>query len=147
METLERKLYDIEKNKEVEKIDNLSDSIKSMERKVYVLEKMNIGVKFCEFCDSEFPTSSEKKIHTRNTHTFECDICELKLGNKEELEIHFLTCEIYICVSCQYRHKRLSEMKNHTRSKHEKPIYIFHYKMDRENFTEMTSTEHRSDEI
>ena len=136
--------YNVEK---FEKIDYLADSLKSMERKVYVLEKINVGVDFCEYCDSEFTTSSEKKIHIRNTHTFECDICELRLKNKEDLEIHFLTCEIYICVGCQYRHKRLSEMKNHSRSKHEEKTYIFHYKMDRETFTEITSTEHRSDEI
>ena len=61
--------------------------------------------------------------------------------------MHFLTCEIYICVGCQYKHKRLSEMKNHSRSKDEGTTYIFHYKMDRETFTEITSTEHRSDEI
>jgi hypothetical protein len=34
-----------------------------------------MGVEFSEYCDSEFTTSSEMKIHTRNTHTFECDIC------------------------------------------------------------------------
>jgi hypothetical protein len=99
-----------------------------MEKKVYVLEKTNLGVEFCENCDSECTTSGEKQIHIRNNHTFECDICELKLKNKEDLEIHFLTCEIYICVACQYRH--------HARSKHEKLTYIFHHKMDRENFQE-----------
>ena len=106
-----------------------------------------MGVDFCEYCDSEFNTSSEKKIHIRNTHTFECDICEHRLKNKEDLEMHFLTCEIYICVGCKYKHKRLSEMKNHSRSKHEEPTYIFHYKMDREKCSEVTSTEHMSDEI
>ena len=39
----------IEKLAKFEKIDYLADSLKSMERKVYFLEKTNLGVEFCEF--------------------------------------------------------------------------------------------------
>ena len=46
-----------------------------------------------------------------------CAIFKIKLGNKEELDIHFLTCEMYICSLCNYTHKRLSELKNHCKTK------------------------------
>ena len=37
----------------------LSDNVKSVEMRVYVLEKTNMGVLFCEQCDTEFPSESD----------------------------------------------------------------------------------------
>ena len=100
------------------KLQNFSDSLKSFERKVYVLEKINMGVVFCEQCDSEFLIESEQNTHFRSYHTFECNLCKFRLKNKEVLDLHILACEIYTCSKCEYRHKRLSEMKNHCNTKH-----------------------------
>ena len=36
----------------------LSDNVKSVEMRVYVLEKTKMGVLFCEQCDTEFPSES-----------------------------------------------------------------------------------------
>ena len=107
-----------------------------------------MGVVFCEQCDSEFSSESEQNIHLRNYHTYECNLCKLILKNKEELDMHFLTCEIYTCSKCEYRHKRLSEMKNHCNTKHEKQrTAIYHFKMDRDDFSKITSSEHMSNEV
>ena len=131
-----------------DKIEELSDNLKSFERRVYVLERINMGVVFCDQCDSEFPSESEQQTHLRNYHIFECNLCKFRLKNKEELDMHLFTCEIYTCFRCEYRHKRLSEMKTHCNTKHVKQrTAILHFKMDRDDNTKITSTEHMSDEV
>jgi hypothetical protein len=45
-------------------------------------------------------------------------VCDLKHTNKEELETHIRTCEIYVSSVCSYRHKSLSDLKNHCKTKH-----------------------------
>ena len=123
-----------------------------MDRRIYVLEKRRLGTDFCDYCDFEFKLGSEKErkekdIHIRNNHTFQCNVCEIKLGNKEELDIHFLTCEMYICSLCNYTHKRLSELKNHCKTKHTRNTIIRHSKMDRDNFSKLSFTNYFSEEI
>jgi uncharacterized coiled-coil protein SlyX len=142
-------------SKEIENTDveNVHDElIKSMDRRIYVLEKRRLGTDFCDYCDFEFKLGSEKErkekdIHIRNNHTFQCNVCEIKLGNKEELDIHFLTCEMYICSLCNYTHKRLSELKNHCKTKHTRNTIIRHSKMDRDNFSKLSFTNYFSEEI
>ena len=60
------------------------------------------------------------------------------IQSKEQKRIGYVpkNCEIYICSKCEYRHKRLSEMKNHCNTKHGKQrTSICNFKMDREDFS------------
>ena len=123
-----------------------------MERRLYILEKRRLGSDFCEHCDEEFNLGSEKdrkekEIHIRDNHTFECNVCELRLENREDLKVHLLTCEMYICSLCNYRHKRMSELKSHCKTKHSRNTIIKHSKMDRENFSKLSFSNHFSEEI
>ena len=153
IETLEGKVFDLEKNKEVVDTTNVYDEkIKSMEQKIYILDKRRLGSDFCDYCDKEFMSGcekdrKEKENHVRESHTFECKVCEFKNKNKEELEIHLLTCEIYICSLCSYKHKRLSELKSHCKTKHTRNTIIKHCKMDRDSFSKLSSTNYFSEEI
>ena len=123
-----------------------------MKRRIYVLEQRRLGSNFCDVCELQFLTGSEKDrkekdAHVRATHTFECNVCDLRLVNKEELEIYLQTCEIYSCSLCSYRHSRLSELKSHCKKKHTRNTIIRHHKMDRENFSKVSSKNYFSEEI
>ena len=153
---LEEKLSAIEKkNEENEEIitNNINDDIiNKMERKIYILERRRLGADFCEYCEMEFMSGSEKdrrekESHIRNTHTFECAVCDLQHENKEDFDIHLLTCEMYVCSLCSYRHKRLSELKSHCKTKHTRNTIIKHQKMDRENFKKLSCKNYFSEEI
>ena len=150
---LVEKLNAIEKNKKENTTNTLYDEkIKSMEMKIYILEKRRLGSDFCEYCSKEFKLGcekdrQEKEAHIRETHTFECKVCELKHNNKEELDIHLLTCEIYLCSLCNYKHKRLSELKSHCKTKHTRNTIIRHCKMDREHFSKLSSKNYFSEEV
>ena len=148
---LQEKLTAIEKSKG-ETYTNNDDEIEKLEKRIYILERRRLGSDFCEYCDMEFKLGcekdrKEKDAHIRGTHTFECSVCETKLQNKEELVIHLKTCEMYICSLCSYKHKRLSELKSHCKTKHTKNTIIKHRKMDRENFSKVSSTNYFSEEI
>ena len=54
---------------------------------MFLKRKENIGLEFCEQCDTEFPTESQINIPSRNNYTFECDLCKLRLKNKEHRRI------------------------------------------------------------
>ena len=146
---IEERLHAFEKKNEESNVDK----IKTMEKRIYVLEKRRLGSDFCDYCDQEFKAGSEKErkekeTHIRDYHTFECNVCEFRNTNKEELNIHLLTCEIYVCSLCSYKHKRLSELKSHIKTKHTaKNAIIRHMKMDRENFTKLSSKNYFSEEI
>ena len=121
-------------------------------RQIYILDKRRLGSDFCDHCDLEFKAGSEKDrkekdAHIRETHTSECSICDFKLKNKEELGIHLQTCKMYMCSLCTYRHKRLSELKSHCKNNRTKNTIIRHCKMDRENFSRVSSTNYFSEEI
>ena len=90
------------------------DKIKTIERRLYILEKGRLGSDFCEHCDEEF---------------------------------NLLTCEMYTCSVCAYKHKRLSELKNHCKTKHSRNTIIRHSKMDRENFSKLFFSNHFYEEI
>ena len=119
----------IEKDKEDTQTNNLYiDKIGSMARQIYILEKRRLRF---DFCDKEFMQGSEKDrkekaTHIREMHTFECNVCELRHKIKEELEIYLLTFEMYVCSLCSYKHKRLSEKKNHCKTKHTQNTIIKH---------------------
>ena len=130
----------------------IDDKINEMEKRIYKLEKRRLGSDFCEFCDLEFMSGSEKdrkekELHIRQTHTFECAVCDLKHTNKEELETHIRTCEIYVCSLCSYRHKRLSDLKTHCKTKHTRNTIIKHQKMDRDSFAKLSSKNYFSEEV
>ena len=148
---LKDKITAIEKQKE-ETNTNKDVTTKTLEKRIYILERQRLGSDFCEYCDMEFMLGSEKsrkekEAHIRNNHTFECSVCDFKHQNKEELVIHLSTCEMYVCSLCTYKHKRISELKSHCKKKHTKNVIIKHQKMDRENFTKVSSTNHFSEEI
>ena len=102
---------------------NKDDKIKTLDKRIYVLERRRLGSDFCDFCEMEYKMGcekdrKEKDAHIRANHTFECSICAFKLQTKEEFVIHQSTCEMYVCSLCCYTHKRLSELKSHCKSKH-----------------------------
>ena len=128
------------------------DKVNKMEKRIYKLEKIRLGSDFCDFCDLEFMSGSEKdrkekELHIRQTHTFECAVCHLKNTNKEELETHIRTCEIYVCSLCSYKHTRLSDLKNHCKTKHTRNTIIKHQKMDRDSFEKLSSKNYFSEEV
>ena len=67
--------------------------MKILERKVYILEKKNLGNVFCEFCEEEFEEKRQLELHT-----FKCEVCKNKLSSKEELDVHLTKCEVYECL-------------------------------------------------
>ena len=131
----------------VNKLENLNENIKVLERKVYVLVKREEGIFCCKFCEEEFKNYRKSVIHEIHSHTFKCEICEFKAENKEMFDIHLSTCELYECSTCQYSHKRLSEIKRHCASEHKEKTGINHLKMDRENFVEVTCKGYWSDKV
>ena len=148
---LHEKLSAIEEKKE-ESHTNTDDKLEILEKQIYILERRRLGSDFCEYCDLEFKLGcekdrKEKEAHIRKNHTFECSVCDIKLRNKDEFLIHLPTCEMNVSSLCSYRHKRLSELKSHCKTKHTKNIIIKHQKMDRDNFTKVSSTNYFSEEI
>ena len=137
----------------IDTLENCFDEKTSvLEKRIYILERRRLGSDFCNYCDMEFKLGcekdrKEKETHIRDTHTFECSVCDIKLKNKEELVIHLATCEMYVCSLCSYTHKRLSELKTHCKTKHTKNTIIKHLKMDRENFSKISSKNYFSEEI
>ena len=133
-------------------LENLRTNCQRTNPRLYILEKRRLGSDFCDYCDEEFKLGSEKDrkekdIHIRDNHTFECNVCELRLKNREDLKLHLLTCEMYICFLCNYRHKRMSELKSHCKTKYSRNTSIKHSKMDRENFSKLSFSNHFSEEI
>ena len=55
--------------------------------------------------------------------------------------------EMYGCSLCNYKHKRLSELNSHCKNKHTRNTIIRHSKMDIENFTKVSFTNHVNEEI
>ena len=100
-----------------------------------------------EFKSGSEKERKEKDICVRETHTFQCIVCDFKLNNKEELGVHLLTCELYTCSLCSYRHKRLSELKSHCKTKHTRNTIIRHHKTERENISKVSCTNYFSEEI
>jgi hypothetical protein len=75
-------------------------------------------------------------------------VCEFRNKDKEELKIHLQTCEIYVCSLCSYKHKRISELKSHMKTKHtSKNAIIKHMKMDRDCFSKLSVKNYFSEEI
>ena len=69
-----------------------------------------------------------KDSHVRETHTFEYIVFNYKLKKEEELGIYLLSCEIYTCSMCTYRHKRISELKSHFKTKITRNTNTRHHK-------------------
>ena len=157
IEDLEKKVYVM--GEQIGKFENqcaenalensvlIEEKFKTIEWKVYKLERKNAGADFCEYCDVEFQEYEDLRLHIRDAHTFKCDICEISLGNKENLDMHLLTCEIYKCFTCDYVNKRLCELKSHCKTKHEGNTFIQHFKMNIDNFKEKTCKSYRSIDI
>lgn len=151
VEIVSKRVYD-EKISNLEKIiagreDQINDLIhktNEMEVKIDTLEKV---IEDLELKAGSEKDRQEKEAHVRATHTFECNICDLKLKNKDEFGIHLLTCEMYSCSLCSYRHNRISELKSHCKTKHTRNTIIRHHKMDRENFSKVSSKNYFSAEI
>ena len=59
------------------------ETVKIVERKVYVLEKKNLGNVFCEYCAEEFDERRKLEVHEIHTHTFKCEVCKNQLESKE----------------------------------------------------------------
>ena len=146
IDTLEKVIEDLNTK------TSADENFKTLERRIYVLEKRRLGSDFCDFCEMELKAGSEKdrqekEAHVRATHTFECNICDLKLKNKDEFGIHLLTCVKYSCSLYSYGHIRISEIKSHCKTKHLRNTVIRQHKMDRENFSKVSSKNYFGEEI
>ena len=67
----------------------------------------------------------------------------------ENLETHLFTCEIFECNKCGLRGKSMKDIIKHGETEHPeyKSRWIDHIKMDRKNYTEVSTKGYWSDEI
>ena len=91
-------------------------------------------------------------VHVGKHHAddFECGLCESKFDRLESLEVHLQTCEKFKCRLCELMGKILNELKNHTKERHTNAFkggMIYHIKLDRSNFKDVTFTGHWSEDI
>ena len=84
IKNLEQKLQNVSEKNTVE----IEERFRKVERRAFVLEKTKLGNEFCEFCEEEFESNSNLKIHTRFTYTFDCEICGISFETLTDLEIH-----------------------------------------------------------
>ena len=96
------------------------------------------GIPFFDLGFDNSPYTWEKETHIRDTHTFECNMFKFRNKTKEKLNIDLLTCEIYVCSLSSYKHKRLSELKRHIKTRHTTNAIIRRMKMDREDFSKLS---------
>ena len=82
------------------------------------------------------------------------DFRDFEAKSYQDLETHLFTCEIYECGKCSTKGKTLKEVKIHVEKEHtaEKAEYsvfppIYHTKMDRENFVEVTSKKYYVEDL
>ena len=54
----------------IKDLEKVNEDVKTLERKVYILEKKNIGNVFCEYWGEEFEESRTLEHHEINRHTF-----------------------------------------------------------------------------
>ena len=64
----------------------------------------------------------------------------------ENLDTHLSTCEMYKCGQCDEKFKLLTDIKKHIQETH-KRTFIFHLKMDRNDFVEFSDTRYWSDDV
>jgi hypothetical protein len=84
---LEERLHAVEKKNEESNVE----MIKTMEKRIYILEKRRLGSEFCDYCKHEFKAGSEKErkekeTHIRDYHTFEYNVCDFRNKNKKGSE-------------------------------------------------------------
>ena len=91
------------------------------------------------------------EVHVGKYHSekFECGLCEYEAENLENLETHLFTCEIFECNKCGLRGKSMKDIIKHGETEHPeyKSRWIDHIKMDRKNYTEVSTKGYWSDEI
>ena len=133
--------------------------------------------KVCDFCDDRFETFNDMKRHLKchsykeanytcedcefiskhdltmevhlgkfHSEKIECGICGFETKDMENLDTHLSTCEMYKCGSCDDKFKLLADIKKHIQETH-KRTYIFHLKMDRNDFAEFSDTRYWSDDV
>jgi hypothetical protein len=81
---------------------------------------------------------------------FECGICENKFESVESIGNHLQTFEKFKSRLCELTGRTLSDLKKHTKDRHKdsyKGGWIYHIKLDRSNFKDVTFTGHWSDDI
>ena len=104
----------------------------------------------CEKCEFETTTEHELQVHQENNHSTSllCEICNFRAQTQSELEIHVFTCEQYKCSKCDFKSRRLSQVKNHLRKKHDSVDQTFHHlKMDRSDPNKVCDTLHSLEDI
>ena len=81
------------------------------------------------------------EVHLRksNSEKIECGICGFETKDMENLDTHLSTCEMYKCGQCDEKFKLLTDIKKHIQETH-KRTFIFHLKMDRNDFAEFGDT-------
>ena len=129
------------------RFENSNDLKTHMKSHSYKLVKFR-----CTECDFVGENDLTMDVHVGRYHAgdFECGLCENKFESLESLEVHLQTCEKFKCRLCELTGKTLSELKKHTKDRH-KDAYqggmIYHIKLDRINFKDVTYTGHWSHDI
>ena len=134
-----------------EMIESQKDLKKHMARHSYIRATWK-----CVSCEFVGGSEETMQVHVGKHHSekFECNLCDYEAKSFEDLETHLFTCEIYECGKCSTKGTTLKEVKTHIESEHtaEKAKYfvfppIYHTKMDRENFVEVTSTKYYLEDL
>ena len=92
----------------------------------------------------------EVHIGMHHSEKLGCGLCDLEVSNLENLELHLTTCEMYQCYTCDKRFKtnQVRDLKKHIVDEHKRTNGIIeHLKMDRNDCSEVSVTEYRSENI
>ena len=104
----------------------------------------------CDECDFVGQNLKSIEVHIRRKHSdlYDCGLCDFEAGSQENIEMHLTTCELFECDHCEYRCNNLTDIKKHLEEKHvQKFCWVNHFKLDRNNSSEISERSIRSDKI
>ena len=99
--------------------------------KKQIFSNTKVGIKKCEKCDKDFPTSTQLQGHLdryhRNLYSFTCLTCQKGLTTKQGLKEHMLThkdtdeegSEMFLCPTCGKQFKLKRSRNQHMKQQHE----------------------------
>ena len=87
----------------------------------------------CKKCDFEHTTINTIELHIgkHKVEHFECGLCDVKFEIwTSKLLTRLFSCEIYECDECYYRHKYISNVKEHVKDGHLTANNLHHLEID-----------------
>ena len=81
--------------------------------------------------------------------SIECGLFDFEAGNSENVQMHLTTCELFACDKPfrEFSCKNLTDIKKHKSEKHKQENgYVRHFKLDRNNSSEISERPIKIDE-